>query len=209
MEVLIADDHMVVREGLKQIIRNLEHINTIDESSRGDEAWEKIRKGNYDLVILDLSMPGMNGLDVLKKIKDHNLKIHVLILSIYPQEHYAVRAFNLGASGYVSKDSLYEELALAIKKIASGGRFITSAFAEKIAFEGHGSETRKSHDALSEREFQVLIMLAQGNSVTEISNKILVSDKTVSTYRARILDKMRLKNNTEITLYAVRNNLIE
>jgi two-component system invasion response regulator UvrY len=136
MKILIADDHAIVREGLKQYVKTLDEVKLIDEVDEGNEAWTKIKDGDYDLVILDVSMPGMSGLDVLQKIKERNLPTRVLILSVHPQEQYAFHSFKLGASGYLSKDSASEELILAIKKIASGGRYIASAFAEKIAFNG-------------------------------------------------------------------------
>jgi DNA-binding NarL/FixJ family response regulator len=209
MKILIADDHSVVREGLKQYVKGLEEVKLIEEAVDGNEAWTKIKNGSYDLVILDVSMPGMSGLDVLQKLKERNLKTRVLVLSVHPQEQYAIHAFKLGASGYISKDNAFEELTLAIKKIASGGRYVTSAFAEKLAFNGYDSDTRKPHEKLSEREFQVMVMLAKGKSVTEISKEISISDKTVSTYRARILEKMGMKKNAELTMYAIKNNLIE
>jgi DNA-binding NarL/FixJ family response regulator len=209
MNILIADDHSIVREGLKQIVKSLDEICRIDEAVTGDEAWTKIRSGNYDLVVLDVAMPGINGLDVLRNIKDHALKIHVLMLSVYPQEQYAIRAFHLGASGYLSKDTASEELALAIRKIASGGRYVTASLAEKLAFNGYGADAGNPHDKLSEREFQVMLMLAKGKSVTEIAKQIFISDKTVSTYRTRILEKMGMKKNAELTIYAIKNNLIE
>jgi two-component system, NarL family, invasion response regulator UvrY len=209
MKVLIADDHSIVREGLKQYVKTLDEVNLIDEASEGNQAWAKIKDGGYDLVILDVSMPGMSGLEVLQKIKERNLPTRVLILSVYPQEQYAFHAFKLGASGYLSKDSASEELTLAIKKIISGGRYITSAFAEKLVFNGFDSSGKMPHEKLSEREFQVMIMLAKGISVTEIAKEIYISDKTVSTYRTRILQKMDLKKNAELTIYAIKNNLIE
>ncbi|TAL53121.1 MAG: response regulator transcription factor [Nanoarchaeota archaeon] len=209
MKILIADDHSIVREGLKQYVKTLDEVKLIDEVVDGNEAWKKIKGGNYNLVILDVSMPGMSGLDVLQKIKERNLKTPVLILSVHPQEQYAIHAFRMGASGYISKDSAFEELTLAIKKIASGGRYVASAFAEKLAFNGYDSGTHKLHEKLSEREFQVMVMLAKGKSVTEISKEIFISGKTVSTYRARILLKMGMKKNAELTMYAIKNNLIE
>lgn len=208
MKVLVADDHTIVREGLKQIVKSLDLISQTDEAASGDEAWKMIRNGAYDLVILDISMPGMNGLEVVKKIRDNGIQSQVLVLSVYPQEQYAVRAINLGASGYITKDSAYTELALAIKKIASGGRYISSSFAEKLIFNNGDPAGGLPHEILSEREFQVMMKLARGQSVTEIANEIAISDKTVSTYRVRILEKLGLRNNAEITLYAVRNNLI-
>ena len=209
MKILIADDHPIVREGLKQYVKTIDEIRSIDEAIDGNDAWAKIKDGDYDLVILDVSMPGMSGLDVLRKIKEKNLQTRVLILSVHPQEQYAIHAFKMGASGYLSKDSAFEELTLAIKKIASGGRYVASAFAEKLAFNGYDSGTHTLHEKLSEREFQVMVLLAKGKSVTEISKEIFISDKTVSTYRARILEKMGMKKNAELTMYAIKNNLIE
>jgi DNA-binding NarL/FixJ family response regulator len=209
MKILIADDHSVVREGLKQYVKTLDEVKLIDEAVDGNEAWAKIKNGSYDLVILDVSMPGMSGLDVLQKIKEQNFKTPVLILSVHPQEQYAIRAFKLGASGYISKDNAFEELTLAIKKIASGGRYIGNALAEKLVFNGYDPGNKLPHEKLSDREFQVMVMLAKGKSVTEISKEIFISDKTVSTYRARILEKMGMKKNAELTMYAIKNNLIE
>ena len=209
MKILIADDHPIVREGLKQYIKTLDEVKLIDEAVDGNEAWAKIKDGSYDLVILDVSMPGLSGLDILQKMREKNLHVRVLMLSVHPQEQYAIHAFKLGASGYISKDNAYEELTLAIRKIASGSRYISSAFAEKLAFNGFDSDTQELHDKLSERELQVMVMLAKGKSVTEIAEEIFISDKTVSTYRTRILEKMGMKKNAELTIYAIRNNLIE
>jgi len=209
MKILIADDHSIVREGLKQYVKKLDEVKLIDEAVNGNEAWTKIKNEAYDLVILDISMPGMSGLDVLQKIKESDLQTHVLILSVHPLEQYAVRAIKMGASGYLSKDSAFEELTVAIKKIASGGRYIGTAFAEQLAFSGFDSGNGFPHEKLSEREFQVMVMLASGKSVTEISKEIFLSDKTISTYRVRILEKMGMKKNAELTLYAIKNNLIE
>jgi len=209
MKVLIADDHSVVREGLKQYIKTLKEIILIDEAADGNEAWAKIKEIGYDVVILDLSMPGMTGLEVLRNIKEKNMKTRVLILSVHPMEQYAIQAFKMGASGYLSKDSAYGELTLAIKKIASGGRYVAASFAEKLVFDNYDSVTRSPHEKLSSREFQVMKMLAEGKHITEIAEKIFLSDGTVSTYRYRILQKMGLKNNAELTMYAIKNNLIQ
>jgi two-component system, NarL family, invasion response regulator UvrY len=209
MKILIADDHAIVREGLKQYVRTLDNVTLIDEAVNGIEVWEKIKRVNYDLLILDVSMPGMTGMEILKKMKENKMKTPVLILSIHPQEQYAIHAFRLGASGYLSKESAYDELISAVKKIASGGRYVSLAFAEKLAFNGIDSKEGSLHQKLSEREFQVMLMLAEGKSVKEISKKLFISDKTVSTYRARILEKMGLKKNAELTIYAIKKNLIE
>ena len=209
MKILIADDHAIVREGVKQIVKTLPEVKQIDEVADGKEALSKLTKTHYDLAILDISMPEMSGLDVLQHLKNNNVQTRVLILSFHPQEQYAVRAFKLGASGYLSKDSAFEELANAIRKIAAGGKYVSVAFAEKLLFNEVSSTNQQLHESLSEREFQVMIMLAKGRSVTEIASEIFISDKTVATYRTRIMEKMNMKKNAELTIYALRNKLIE
>jgi two-component system, NarL family, invasion response regulator UvrY len=209
MKILIADDHAIVREGVKQIVKGLPEVKLIDEVSDGLEAFSKISSGNYDLVILDISMPGLTGLDILQRMKDRNISTRVLMFSFYPQEQYAIRAFKLGASGYLSKDSAYDELATAIRKIASGGRYVSVALAERLLFQDVESEGRMPHEALSEREFQIMMLLAKGKSVTEIAHSLFLSDKTISTYRTRLLEKLNFKTNADITMYAVKNKLIE
>ena len=209
MHVLVADDHAIVREGLKQIIKRMDEVSVVEEAQDGHEALNKIEQNKYDLVILDISMPGLSGLDVLKTMKDRNEKTRVLILSVHPQEQYAIRALKMGASGYLCKDSIYEELALAIKKIAAGGKYISAVLAEKIAFGPSNDLDKLPHEGLSEREFQIMCMLAKGRSVKEIAGELFISDKTVSTYRMRLLEKMGMKNNAELTHYAINNDLIE
>ncbi len=209
MKILIADDHAIVREGVKQIVRMLPEVKLIDEASDGKEALAKLIKTAYDLAILDISMPGMTGLDLLQHLRNIHIETRVLILSFHPQEQYAVRAFKLGASGYLSKDSAYEELAMAIRKIAAGGKYVSAALAEKLFFNEVSSTAQQLHESLSEREFQVMIMLAKGKSVTEIATELFISDKTVATYRSRIMEKMQMKKNAELTMFALRNNLIE
>lgn len=209
MKILIADDHAIVREGVKLIVKTLPEVKVIDEASDGKEALAKLTKNNYDLAILDISMSEMTGLDLLQQLKFHSIPTRVLILSFHPQEQYAIRAFKLGASGYLSKDSAFEEMAMAIRKIAAGGKYVSAAFAEKLLFNEVSSTNQQLHESLSEREFQVMIMLAKGVSVTEIAGEIFLSDKTVATYRSRIMEKMQMKKNAELTIYALRNKLIE
>lgn len=209
MKILIADDHAIVREGVKQIVRGLPEVTLIEEVSEGNEAFAKICSTAYDVVILDISMPGMSGLDVLQRMKDRNIQARVLMFSFYPQEQYAIRAFKLGASGYLSKDSAFDELATAIRKIAGGGRYVSAALAERLLFQDIDPAGRLPHEALSEREFQIMIQLAQGHSVTEIAHALFLSDKTISTYRARLLEKMGLRTNADLTMYALKNKLIE
>jgi two-component system invasion response regulator UvrY len=209
MKILIADDHAIVREGVKLIVKTLPEVKVIDEASDGKEALAKLTKNNYDLAILDISMPEMSGLDLLQQLKFHGIPTRVLMLGFHPQEQYAIRAFKLGASGYLSKDSAFEEMAMAIRKIAAGGKYVSAAFAEKLLFNEVSSTNQQLHESLSEREFQVMIMLAKGMSVTEIAADIFISDKTVATYRSRIMEKMQMKKNAELTIYALRHKLIE
>lgn len=208
MKTLIADDHAIVREGLKQILKAMPEVGLIDEVAEGNEAYFKIKGEGYDLVILDISMPGMSGLDILQGMRNAKIGTRVLILSFHPQEQYAMRAFKLGASGYLSKDSAAEELALAIRKIAAGGKYISSSLAEKLIFPDHGQVSQKPHESLSDREFQVMIMLARGKTVSEIADDIFISGKTVSTYRSRIMEKMGMSKNADLTFYTMKNNLI-
>jgi len=209
MYVLVADDHPIVREGLKQIVMKMEEVSKVDEALDGHEAMTLIEKNKYDLVILDISMPGLSGLDILKTMKERNEKAHILILSIHPQEQYAIRALKLGASGYLCKESINEELLAAIKKIAAGGIYISATMAENIALDINDDRDKLPHEKLSQREFQIMYMLAKGKSVKEIAGELFLSDKTVSTYRMRLLKKMGMKNNSEIIYYALKNNLIE
>lgn len=209
MKVLIADDHLVVRKGLKEIVRNMDEVSIVDEAKNGHEALEKIEKGGYDIVILDISMPGISGLDVLHTMKSKGVKAQILILSVHPQEQYAIRALRLGASGYLSKNSAYEELVSAIKKISGGGRYISSDLAEQYIFGKKRDADKAPHERLSDREFQIMCMLAKGKSITEIAHELFLSDKTVSTHRTRILEKMGMKKNAQLMLYAIRNSLIE
>ena len=209
MKVLIADDHSIVRKGLKQLVTSMEEISTVAESIDGIETMSKIEKNKYDLIIMDISMPGLSGMDVLKKMKEANNKSSVLILSVHPQEQYAIQAFKLGASGYLCKDSIYEEIQAAIRKILSGGKYISSVLAEKIILSENMDGTGLLHEKLSEREFQIMCMIARGKSVKKISEELLISDKTVSTYRSRILEKMGMNTNADLTYYAIKNNIIE
>jgi two-component system, NarL family, invasion response regulator UvrY len=209
MKILIADDHLVVREGLKEIVTKVDKVSVVETADNGMEALEKIESCRYDLVILDVSMPGLSGLEVLQTLKRKNIKVNILVLSIFPQAQYAIRALRLGASGYLSKDSVYEELASAIKKISSGGRYISADLVEKYLFGDKKDIESTPHEKLSEREFQIMCLLAKGKSVMEIASEIFLSDKTVSTHRARILEKMGMRKNADLTLYAIRNNLIE
>jgi len=206
MKILIADDHAVLREGVRQVLSTLPSVSLIDDADNGNIVLSKLKKNKYDLMILDISMPGISGLDILQHIKDASLECRVIILSFHPEEQYANRAFKLGAVGYISKNSSFAEIKKAIEKVASGGRYVSPDFAEKLAFNENAGLL--PHERLSEREFQVMIMLAQGKSISEIASHIFIADKTVSTYRARIMDKMEMGSNAELTMYAMRAGLI-
>lgn len=206
---MVADDHSVVRNGLVQILKELGLAEIVEEASDGKEALEKILTGKYDFVILDISMPGFSGLDILEALKTRQKKVNVLILSLYPHKQFAVRALKLGASGYLSKDSAREELTLAIKKISSGEKYISSDIVGNLISGINNVDVIAPHSRLSEREFQVMCLLAKGTSIVEIGKKLFLSENTVSTYRTRLLEKMEMKSNSELTLYAYQNNLIE
>jgi two-component system, NarL family, invasion response regulator UvrY len=208
IRILVADDHTVVREGIKQILTGREDMVVEDEAGSGEEALFKVAKKNYDLVLLDISMPGRSGLEVLEEIKVIQPKLPVLILSMHPEEQYALRTLRAGAAGYLTKASAPQELITAIQKVSRGGKYITISLAEKLAFELDAHAEKPSHERLSNREYQVMLMLASGRSVSEVAEIFSLSAKTISTYRSRILKKMNMKRNAELTLYAVKNNLI-
>ena len=208
IKILIADAHPIVRAGFKQVIADTPDMLVADEAGNGQEVLNLIGKKDYDLVLLDISMPGRSGLEILKDLKSEKPKLPVLILSIYPEEQYAVRALRAGASGYMTKASAANELIAAIRKISAGGKYISASLAEKLAFYLDGDATRPPHETLSDREYQVMLMIASGKTVTEIADELCLSVKTISTYRTHILEKMKMKNNAEITLYAVQNKLV-
>ncbi len=209
MNVLIADDHIVVREGLKQIIKKINGISSIEEAGEGYEVLTKLENNKYDFVILDVSMPGLSGMDILKTLQDRNETAHILVLSMHSEEQYAMRAMRLGASGYLCKDSIYDELELAINKIAAGGKYISSWLAEKVILGKQIDKKKLPHETLSDREFQIMCMIAKGKSVKDIASELFISDKTVSTHRMRILIKMDMKTSAELMHYAIKNNIIE
>jgi len=209
IKILVADDHAVVREGVKQILSETADMVVAAEASSAQEVLNKVWENNYDLVLLDISMPGRGGLDVLKQLKDEKPGLPVLILSIYPEEQYAVRALRAGASGYLTKESAPDELIAAIRKISQGGKYVSASLAEKLAFDMEIGAEKPPHEMLSDREYQVICMIAKGKTVKEIAGELSLSVKTISTYRSRILEKMRMKNNAELTYYAIKNKLVD
>jgi len=209
IKILIADDHRIVREGLKQILAETPDMVVADEASNGQEVMEKIWENDYDVLLLDISMPGRSGLDILKQLKSERPKIAVLVLSMYSEEQYAMRALRAGASGYMTKESAPDELIDAIRKVSKGRKYISPTVAEKLAFSLEVGDERPPHETLSDREFQVMCMIASGRTIKDISTELSLSVKTVSTYRTRILEKMRMRNNAELTHYAIQNRLVE
>ncbi len=191
------------------ILLKLTGVEQIEEATNGTDALKKIENNMYDLVILDISLPGMSGLEILKNLKIRNIVTPVLILSMHPEEQYALRALKSGASGYVTKDRAGEELLAAIRKISSGGRYLSSELAEYIAFNFDKKTELLLHEKLSEREFEVMLLLARGRSVKETAGELFISEKTVGTHRARIMNKMGIKKNSELIVYAIKNKLIE
>lgn len=209
IKILIADDHAIVRQGLKQILADTPDLAVRGEAQTGQEVLNKVRTGEWDLVVLDLAMPGRGGLDVLKELKRERPKLPILVLSIYPEDQYAVRVLKAGASGYLTKESAPEELIKAIRKITAGGKYVSSYVTEKLVFNlGRDAET-PPHETLSNREYQVMCLIASGKTVKDIAKEMALSIKTISTYRVRILEKMKMKSNSELIHYGIRNQLVE
>lgn len=209
IRILIADDHAVVRKGLKQILSETPDMFVAAEASNGQEVLNKLSENNYDVVLLDISMPGRNGLDILKQLKSERPKLPVLMLSVYPEKQYAKRALKAGASGYLTKESAPAELIAAIRKVIQGRKYVTSTLAEMLAFDLENGVEKPSHEILSDREYQVMCMIASGKTIKEIANELSLAIPTINTYRNRILEKMRLKNNAEIIYYAVKQGLVD
>jgi two-component system, NarL family, invasion response regulator UvrY len=208
MRILIADDHAIVRRGLKEILLEEYPSAFIGDASDAEELLKKVFHEQWDLIISDVSMPGRSGLDALKQIKQAFPKLPVLIMSIYSEDQYAVRAFRAGASGYFNKNSIHEELFKAVESVRKGKKYITPAVAEKLAEAFSTDGTAQPHQLLSDREFEVFKLLASGKTVSEIALQISLSSNTVSTYRSRILEKMNLHSNNELIRYALEQNLL-
>ena len=207
--ILIADDHAVLRSGLKEILmRDLDGV-TWGEAENGQQVLDQVQSHDWDLLILDISMPGRGGLDVLSDLKGLRPKLPVLVLSMYPEDQYGRRVLKAGASGYLNKDSAPEELIKAVRKLLSGGRYVSPALAETLASDLSHDTGRPPHESLSDREFEVLRRIASGKTVGQIAEALHLSVATVSTYRARILEKMSLSTTAELMHYALRNHLVD
>ena len=208
IRVLIADDHAIVRKGLKQIVADTADVVVAGEAATGHEVLEYVRREECDVVLLDIAMPGKDGLDTLKELKAAKPLLPVLILSMYPEEQYAVRLLKAGASGYLTKESAPEELVAAIRKVSKKGKYISASLGEKLAFLLDSGSDKPPHERLSDREYQVMLMMAGGKTPTDVAEEMCLSVKAVSTYRARALRKMGMRNNAEFAFYAMKEGLL-
>jgi DNA-binding NarL/FixJ family response regulator len=209
IKVLIADDHPIVRQGMRQILSDIPDMKVTGEAVNAQETLEQVRAGGWDVLVLDITMPDRTGFDILKELKHAQPHLPVLVLSIHAEEQLAVRVLKAGASGYLTKENAPGELVKAIRKIVSGGKYISRNLAESLAFGLDADSDQPLHETLSDREFQVMQMMASGKTLAEIAEALSLSAKTVSTYRTRLLEKMNLKTNAEIIRYAIENGLIE
>ena len=208
IKVLIADDHPIVREGLKQVIMKDVDMTVTGEALNGQEVLDRVYAGDVDVVVMDFAMPGKSALDVLKDLKREHPKLPVLILSMYPENELAPRVLKAGAAGYMTKESAPKDLVQAIRKLQRGGKYLSAALAEKLALDHAVQSGRKPHEDLSDREYEVLVMVASGKSMQEIAGALSISVKTARTYRDRILAKLQVKNVVELTHYALQQRLI-
>jgi len=208
LRVVVVDDHPVVREGLKRIIAESNELSVAAEASDGEEALQTLRNNPCDVVLLDISLPKKSGLEVLKHIRAEQPRLPILILSMHSEDEYAVRMLRAGASGYLTKESTSANLISAIRKVVRGGRYVSPALAERLAFDLQTDSDRPAYEALSDREYQILCMLSGGKTVSEIATDLSLSVKTISTYRVRVLEKLRLKNNAELMRYAIKQGLV-
>ena len=209
IRILIADDHQIVRAGLKNLLSEHKEFTVAGEAGSGTETLKLVRESDWELVLLDISLPDMNGVDTLKQIKRSKPQLPVLILTMHPEDHYAINLLRAGANGYVCKESAPEQLIGAIRMVVSGRRYVSPALGDQLAGDLSGDTQHAPHTELSEREFQVFCKLAAGQAVSEIAEELFLSVKTVSTYRSRILEKMAMKTNANITYYAIKHGLIQ
>lgn len=209
IKVLIADDHALIRKGLKQLLDDTEELRVTGEAETGNEAYRMAQTGEFDVVLLDISMPDKHGIDVLKQIKGSQPQLPVLMLSMHPEEQYALRSMKAGAAGYLNKQSAPAQLVTAIRQVAKGKKYISSELAEQLAEGLSQGYQELLHQTLSNREYQTLCLMAQGKKLSEMADIMSLSPKTISVYRSRLLEKMKLKTNAEAIHYAINNHLIE
>jgi two-component system, NarL family, invasion response regulator UvrY len=209
INILIADDHELIREGLKKILKKEADMEVLCEARDANEIFEQVKNKKLNIVLLDISMPGLSGLDVLTELRQNYSKLPVLILSMHPEDRFAVRALKAGAAGYITKDSAVTELVKAIRRVIAGGKYVSVRLAEKLADELGNENAKSLHESLSDREFQVMRLVAAGKKISDIAAELSLSVSTVNTYRARILEKMKMETNVELTRYAIENHLID
>ncbi len=209
IKIIIADDHEIVRAGLRQIISEDRELTVAGEAVDGQSLLEKVRKDDFDVILLDIKMPGRSGLEILKQLKIEKPNIPVIVLSMHPEDQYALRALKAGASGYLTKETASDQLIDSIKKVHGGGKYISETLAERLADSIASGREAPPHTYLTDREYQVASMIASGKTITDIAKELFLSVKTISTYRQRILEKMNMKNNAELTHYMIKNNLLD
>ncbi len=209
LKVLIADDHAVVRQGLRQILAEIPELSVVGEAENGQDALNQVRSEPWDVLVLDMSMPGRGGLDILKDVRRERPETRVLVLSMHPEDQFAVRMLKAGAAGYLTKETATDELVKAVRKVLTGAKYISPTLAEKLAFDVDRDNDKPLHEKLSDREFQVMRRLAAGQTVQQIADELILSPKTISTYRARVLEKLELKSNAELIHYAIGNKLVD
>jgi len=208
VKIFIVDDHEIIREGLKKILKEESDILVVGEAQDGDDALRKIRNINCDIILLDMNMPGRSGIDLISDLKGIKPHVHILVLSIHPEDKFALRTLKAGASGYLCKDTALDELVIAIRKISTKGRYISANLAEQLAFDIIPDDTNLPHESLSAREYEIMQKLAAGIKVKDIATELELSISTVFTYRSRIFEKLLVKSNVELTHYAISNKLI-
>jgi DNA-binding NarL/FixJ family response regulator len=209
VRILVVDDHTIVREGLKRILADAPELRVAGEAASGTEAIRLVRDNDWDVMLLDVSLPGANGLEVLRAVKEHAPKLPVLVLTMYPEDQYALRMLKAGAAGYLTKEGAPGQLVTAIRKVAAGGKYVSAAVAEKLAWEVERRKQPATHEDLSNREFEILRLIASGKTVSQIAQDLHLSVKTVSTYRMRLLTKLNMKSNAELTHYAIKGGLVD
>src|SRR5688500_7971544 len=209
VRVLIVDDHAIVREGLKRILADAPELRVAGEAASGTEAIRLVREGSWDVMLLDVSLPGANGLEVLRAVRECVPQLPVLVLTMYPEDQYAIRMLRAGAAGYLTKEGAPGQLVTAIRKVAAGGKYISPAVAEKLAWELERRKQPATHEDLSNREFEILRLIASGKTVSQIAQDLHLSVKTVSTYRMRLLTKLNMKSNAELTHYAIKDGHVD
>ncbi len=209
IKVFITDDHSLIREGLKKLLKDEMDIEVAGEAGNAKDTMEFVLKNNLDVLVLDINLPDKSGLDLLKELKEFKPELRVLILSMHPEDRFAMRVLRAGAYGYVTKESAGEELVKAIRKVYNGGKYVSAALAEKLVFEIQSGNDKPLHELLSDREFQVFQMIAAGKTLAEIADGLSLAVTTISTYRARILEKLNLHSNAELIHYAITNKLLD